>query len=504
MLAVSGGGDSVALLRALHRLGAKITVAHLNHGLLGDAGEVAEFVGALAGELGVPFTSERVDTRSAAARQGRGIEETARRLRFGFLHRVAAQSGASAIVLAHTLEDQAETVLLQLLRGTAKAAGMAERRGRVRRPWLGLRREQLRRYLRWLGQDWREDPSNADLSRNRNWLRHAVLPDLRQRFPGADLAIARLAAQAGGDERWLGELLVQRVLPKTLGGGERLDLLPKPLLQRYAVDALRARRLHVEAALVETICAAVASPTPRRLTLSGGVAAEAGAGGLWISRPLPPPAPPGLGSARLRHRRPGDFVEVAGKRVPLSELFRIRRVSPLRRDAIWLAAHRSQVCWLGLDPPWSSGQDLLPWSQEMGWALEEARAALAAGEVPVGAVVVAAGRVVARAHNLTEASGDFTDHGELLAIRAAAKVLGPHLDGAVLVATLEPCPMCFGAMQEARIRTLVYGADSPKSGALQLSAPKTLSDLHVLGGIRAAEAGSLLQDFFRTRRAGAV
>src|SRR5690606_8000261 len=111
-----------------------------------------------------------------------------------FLHRVLAEEArGGAIVVAHTLEDQAETVLLQLLRGTAHPTGMRPRSRAVVRPLLDLSRQALRAYLSELGQAWREDASNADVSRNRAWLRHEVVPRLEERFPGAQ---ARLAATA--------------------------------------------------------------------------------------------------------------------------------------------------------------------------------------------------------------------------------------------------------------------------------------------------------------------
>ncbi len=142
----------------------------------------------------------------------------------------------------------------------------------------------------------------------------------------------------------------------------------------------------------------------------------------------------------------------------------------------------------------------------MDLALDEARAAAAEGEVPVGAVCVVGGQVVARRHNERERTGDPTAHAELLALRDAAAALGSwRLGDATIVVTLEPCPMCAGAMVAARLGRLVYGAADPKAGACgtlyNLCAdPRLNHELPVTGGVRAAECGALLTSFFADRR----
>ncbi|WP_223674067.1 tRNA lysidine(34) synthetase TilS, partial [Proteus terrae] len=113
------------------------------------------------------------------------LEAVAREIRYAFLHRVAREVKAKAILTAHTLDDQAETVLLKLLQGTARGLGIREKEGLVVRPLLAFRREELRAYLKALGEAWREDPSNQDLYRDRNYLRLKVLPLVEERFPGA-------------------------------------------------------------------------------------------------------------------------------------------------------------------------------------------------------------------------------------------------------------------------------------------------------------------------------
>jgi tRNA(adenine34) deaminase len=142
----------------------------------------------------------------------------------------------------------------------------------------------------------------------------------------------------------------------------------------------------------------------------------------------------------------------------------------------------------------------------MDMALEEARTAGARGEVPVGCVLVREGAVLARAGNRTLAERDPTAHAEMVAIRAAAAVLGSErLDGCDLYVTLEPCAMCAGAVAFARIRRLYYGAADAKGGAVDngvkfFASPSCHHRPEVYGGLAEAEAGALLKEFFRERR----
>lgn len=142
----------------------------------------------------------------------------------------------------------------------------------------------------------------------------------------------------------------------------------------------------------------------------------------------------------------------------------------------------------------------------MGLALDEARAALAHGDVPVGAVVLVDGEIVARRHNEREAAADPTAHAEVLALRDAAAAVGRwRLDDATLVVTLEPCAMCAGAAVSARLGWLVFGAADPKAGAAgslyNLCAdPRLNHEVHLAGGVRSDESAALLTEFFAERR----
>jgi tRNA(Ile)-lysidine synthase len=208
LVALSGGADSVALLRAmaaLKRGGAgRLCAAHLNHQLRTDAEEDEQFVVELCGRLGVTCEVGRVAVDRLAAESSVGIESAARTARYRFLEQAAGRLGARFVVTAHTADDQAETVLHRILRGTGirGLAGMARARplghATLIRPLLGVRRAELRVYLDDLAQPHRRDSSNLDLRFTRNRIRRRLLPRLQRQFnPDAVEALLRLGNLAG-------------------------------------------------------------------------------------------------------------------------------------------------------------------------------------------------------------------------------------------------------------------------------------------------------------------
>jgi tRNA(adenine34) deaminase len=144
--------------------------------------------------------------------------------------------------------------------------------------------------------------------------------------------------------------------------------------------------------------------------------------------------------------------------------------------------------------------------QFMQEALAEARSAAAAGEVPIGAVLVHGGKILARSNNRTIRDGDPTAHAEVVALREAAHLLGNYrLADTTLYVTIEPCSMCAGAIIQARVPRLVYGADDPKGGAVRscfeiLSHPRLNHQVEVTYGVLAADCSATLQSFFAERR----
>ncbi|MBX3436530.1 MAG: tRNA lysidine(34) synthetase TilS [Planctomycetaceae bacterium] len=207
LVAVSGGADSVALLRAVRACRQELTldirVAHLDHGLRDDSPTDAAWVCDLADELGLPHEHERVDVRCLAAERGRGLEETARQARYEFLRRAAAEHHCSHLAVAHTADDQVETILHHLIRGTGLAGlrGIPETRALTPQltlihPLRNVARADVLMYLDVLGQDYRQDPSNDDPWFTRNRLRHTLLPLLRRDFnPLVSDALMRLGRQ---------------------------------------------------------------------------------------------------------------------------------------------------------------------------------------------------------------------------------------------------------------------------------------------------------------------
>jgi tRNA(Ile)-lysidine synthase len=208
LVAVSGGADSVALLRAMtaQKTGGtgRICAAHLNHQLRPDAADDERFVVDLCDRLGVTCEVGRAQVDRLAAESGNGIEAAARQARYRFLEDAAGRLGARFVVTAHTADDQAETVLHRILRGTGirGLAGMARARPlghtTLIRPLLGIRRAEVQSYLDALAQPHRRDPSNADLRFTRNRIRHRLLPRLQRQF-NKDVveALLRLGSLAG-------------------------------------------------------------------------------------------------------------------------------------------------------------------------------------------------------------------------------------------------------------------------------------------------------------------
>ncbi len=217
-LGVSGGADSVAMLRIFAELrthlGIAIVVLHFHHQLRGaEADQDERFVKSLAIEFDFEFESGRADVSGEAADNGWNLEDAARRLRYQFFDSVAESRGLNRVAVAHTADDQAETVLSHLLRGTGLAglAGIYPLAGTIIRPLIDLRREELREYLSELGQLWREDASNQDTSRTRARIRHQLIPLLVRDFDRAAVTrLARLAAHAREDETFWRSLEDQR------------------------------------------------------------------------------------------------------------------------------------------------------------------------------------------------------------------------------------------------------------------------------------------------------
>jgi tRNA(Ile)-lysidine synthase len=272
---VSGGADSVALLLLLVEMGREgvlpleVHAAHLHHGLRADADGDLSFVRALTKSLGIPLTDGRVDVGELSRKERIGLEEAGRKARYAFLHSSALRIGAPVVITAHTLDDQAETVLHRILRGTGleglagilPARDFAEGGGiRILRPMLGVSRGEILRYLEARETGFREDSSNADRRFTRNRIRLDILPKLREINPKIDEALLGLAEDArtlraqragrparDGEGEWRflpGGGVAVSGLPRPEEGGKLLEILRRAF-SRAGGKAGRVRRKHV-------------------------------------------------------------------------------------------------------------------------------------------------------------------------------------------------------------------------------------------------------------------
>ena len=391
VVAVSGGLDSMVLLHSLARLRRKfpwqLTVAHCHHGLRGtDADGDADWVRAQSAALGLPCIVEEVSVRAAAEASRESLEMAARRLRHAFLARSALSVGSAdsmEVVLAHHAQDQAELILLRLLRGAGSEglAGMkerspspADRRVSLLRPFLGFDRGTLEAFARSQGIGHREDASNRDLSIPRNRIRHQLIPDwMAHHSPALPRVLARIADIAAHEsdylreqaQRWRDSLhpeawaslhvALQRAIL-------RMELIEHGRNAEFeTVERLRRTRCGaaLEALSVDPAVAlrAPANPLNRAGPSETVAVAFRGVrgqrvlpeGSLFRWKRLKRPLPFGQGweqldattvpeTAALRHRRPGDRFQRLGQSnaARLQNLFINQHVAAAERDQRWV------------------------------------------------------------------------------------------------------------------------------------------------------------------------
>lgn len=303
-VAVSGGADSVALLLALREantatrdsLGVGLSAAHVHHGIrkAAESDKDLTFVQDLCIELDVPLHIHRADVPARASENRETIEEAAREERYAFFRTLLASGHANSILTAHTLDDQAETVMMKLLRG-AWTEGLSaihpvvhvdlsnQRVGKILRPLLATRRAEVESFLRTRNQPWCEDSTNADTTYTRNRVRHELLPQLRSFNPSIDQTLANLADIAREEEsRWQAELA--RLLPQLLlpgkpvrGGGRAVSTAPGTSSISIEIERLRgldaAVRRRVLRAAARQLGLRLSFDDTTRLLALGGFAA---------------------------------------------------------------------------------------------------------------------------------------------------------------------------------------------------------------------------------------
>jgi tRNA(Ile)-lysidine synthase len=308
---LSGGADSVALLCAVAQLskelGLVLHAAHLHHGLRGEEADGdLEFCRDLAARLRIPFYEFRVDTAAearpnpATGKPAESIEEAARRLRYAWFQQLSSKELLNAIATAHTLDDQAETVLAKFLRGawTEGLAGISpklespEGRADILRPLLQTTRAEVEAYLRAIGQPWREDSSNRQLSFTRNRIRHELLPQLESWNPQLRTHLANMATLARDEETWW-QAELDRLAPQLIlrgrpvrGGGRasseavaldctRLASLATALQRRLLRRAAAELGAEPDFAATEALLnLALSGHASQRLELANGLTAE--------------------------------------------------------------------------------------------------------------------------------------------------------------------------------------------------------------------------------------
>ena len=424
LAAVSGGADSVALLALLRecaRAGEiRLAAAHFEHGIRGEESRAdARFVKALCADWGIECHMGACDVPALAAGRHVGLEQAARDARYAFLRRVKAEIGADCIALAHHMDDQAETVLMHLLRGAGLrgASGMAAREGDLYRPLLAVRKSELIAYLEEMGIDWREDSTNAQADTPRNRLRLEALPALEAAYPGAARALCRFASIAAREDDYMAAQTAAFLR-------EYAEQTPVGLHIHTAAngvhDAIAMRAAHrltgLDAAGCSMICALYRAQKGR-IMLENGWLAEKTGNGLYLMRgdfrfdgelPLTGEGVCDLGTlgrvmvracdepcrdggerrvcvsadavrgAVFRTRRAGDRIRPLGMsgRMKLSDYFINRRIDRPMRGATVLLARGSDVLWaagvgLSEDARLKSGEsgleltlsgDIAPWT----------------------------------------------------------------------------------------------------------------------------------------------
>jgi tRNA(Ile)-lysidine synthase len=378
LVALSAGPDSTALLAAMAALRdhgdvARVVALHVDHGLRAGGDEDAACAGKSCARLGVPFESVKVRVRPG------NVQAEARRARYAALREAAARLDATRIATGHTRTDQAETVLLRLLRGAGVRglAAVPPRRGAIVRPLIDRARAEGIAYLERKGLGWREDPTNATPRFARNRLRLGAWPALLALAPAAERALARTADLARADERAL-SARARAVAP--VGTSVSIDALAaEPLAVRRRV----VRRLwraaggspsRLEARHVDAAIALVRRERPGRVTLAGGLEARSRYGTLAIAPRTAAPARPvdevtAAGPGRyevpahgiveiaardagavpwplaLRARRPGDRFRPEGGRgsKTLKRWLIDRKVPREERDALLVVASGGRV-----------------------------------------------------------------------------------------------------------------------------------------------------------------
>jgi tRNA(Ile)-lysidine synthase len=285
LAAVSGGADSVAMLYMLLRSGQKVVAAHYNHGMRHSADGDEVFVCALCNKLGVPFVSGRGDVISVSG--GKALEEVARKMRYAFLERERARRKLDWIATAHNSDDNAETVLMNLVRGTGLSGlcGIPYQRGNIVRPVLHISRDDIIKYLRAGDIPYRDDESNFDTAFRRNYIRHEVIPELKKLNPSLTESVTRLTGSLKEDETYLSNLAYDEIQQHgEQFPSKKLLGLAKPIASRVCrmlykkISPYPPEQIHIDSMLD-----IAAGDNGRKRCLSGNLTVEKQNGNIFIT-----------------------------------------------------------------------------------------------------------------------------------------------------------------------------------------------------------------------------
>ncbi len=389
LAALSGGADSVALVFLLNEKRKKgeitLTLAHFEHGIRGEESKGDQaFAIALANRLDLPIITESASVPETAQRTGEGVETCARRLRHAFLHRAREKCGADFIATAHHKGDQAETVLMHLLRGggITGVRGMREKDGVYVRPLLKHSKDELIQYLLSIGETWREDKTNAVKDNPRNFLRLEAFPSLKKAYPGAEDALCRFSEIAQDEDDYMqneARRTFEAMADNTMGVWTLWDIDRYPSAVIRRVIRMIAPDFGFDEIEKARTCLS-------RVSLSGGWQAVRRGVDLYLIPPLKNPGetplslngktvlegvceimptdeaasklaftaiervnPESLSGAVVRTRKDGDFMHplgMGGKKKLLSDILTDRKLPLPLRDRIPLVAKGGEILWI--------------------------------------------------------------------------------------------------------------------------------------------------------------
>jgi tRNA(Ile)-lysidine synthase len=414
IVAVSGGPDSTALLLIMHqlaeRIGIRLSVAHFDHRLRGHQEAAADvaYVSALASQMNLPFRRGGGDVRARAVRRGESLEDASRRARYAFFKRCAKSDGATVVLTGHTLDDQAETVLLHIVRGSG-LDGLAGIRPRaswpfgagpdVARPLLSLSRTDTEKYCSQRRLSPRYDGTNQLLNASRNRVRLRVLPELQAINPRVANALARLADSASEDAAYLAAVSHDAYRTIAQAGSDSVAIpkkdladLPPPIAVRVilrAIERASGTRADIEAVHLEEVLGLAARP-PARVSFPNGVTVESDSASIHFHKGTPAsvsitesclmspgetqvgtwifeiaagdprdPTPRGpfvatldaravQGAIRVRSRQAGDFLRPrgVGGRKKLQDILVDAKVPSRQRDSVPILFDDAGILWV--------------------------------------------------------------------------------------------------------------------------------------------------------------